>query len=208
MYKWSSSFSFLPFKLNEIRNSLIVVAGASGSGKSAITTILAQNNPDLVIMKNYTTRKKRESDFIGHFSYLSEEQFFTLFNANFFFLSRLSPSPCYGYSVQQLTEVLSSNQKAILMFRYSGLKYLLESLGRLNVVFLEGDPELILRHSKRQDKLQSIDDVTEIIRLNRLLQKQMEINDNPFLCLTNNFKGVDELLTLSKEIDNFINDVN
>ena len=202
-YEWRSSFKSLPYSMDVLRNSLTLIAGPSGVGKTAIASTLV--NVDLVfkILRNHTTRSPRSTDQLGHFEYLSDQAFLDAYREGLFFLSRFEPHPRYAYRTDQVVKLISTGMRPILMFRHGGIKFITDSIGGVPTVFVEGKPREIVRHSRNIESSPTEETVEETLYANRRMQDLMMRNHWPWLRVTNHFSGEAELHTIATQIREF-----
>lgn len=203
-YHWYSNFDSLPHGKDSFRQSAILLVGASGSGKSTISTALSKIEPRCHILRNYTTRRQRPTDQPEHFTYLSEETFLKEYAEGQFFLARLNKYPEYGYKTNDLIDVLSKKMYPILMFRHAGIRYLFNLVAGTPTIFLEGEPANTVVHSKNVIAPLAEEGVRNLIIANRYFQKQMSEQHLPFLTIYNQYHGMDEINTIAQYIKCFL----
>ncbi|TKJ39955.1 hypothetical protein CEE37_09465 [candidate division LCP-89 bacterium B3_LCP] len=203
-YQWFSSFDTVSRQKDVMVNRFLVIAGPSGVGKSVLATALSKINTVYIILRNYTTRDSRPTDSPGHFAYLSDQDFIQTHDKRQFFMCRLEPPPMYGYKTKELSLILASGKRPTLMFRHSGIKYILESLGGVPTVFIEGDPKEVARHSRNKISPPTDKDVMNTISANRQLQDLMTQRQFRWLRITNNYGGNAEVRTLANTVNEFL----
>lgn len=203
-YQWYSDFECLPYDKDSLRRALLVLSGPSGSGKSVIAVALSKVEPACLILRNYTTRPPRPTDYPGHFAYLSEEDFVKAHTEKQFFLARLEPYPRYGYRVGDLVEALSKGMHPILMFRHAGTKYLEDSIGGIPTVFVEGEPMGIAKRSRNVVSPPTEEDVRNTLVANWHLQEQMAEQHCPLLRVSNHYGGEHELHAIALQVRHFL----
>ncbi|GEM_PF-4683120 len=204
VYQWYSNFDCLQHNKDMLKQSLLILAGPSGSGKSSIAIALSKIDPTCLILRNYTTRALRLTDYPGHFVCLSEHDFRKAHTEKQFFLARLQPYPRYGYKASDLKETLFNRRYPVLMFRHSGAKYLLESVGAISTVFVEGEPKEIAMHSRNVISPPTEEGVNNTLVKNRQLQEKMAQEHWPFFRVTNHYRGENELLDIAQQIKYFL----
>lgn len=203
-YQWYSRLDCLSYDKESLRRSLLVLSGPSGSGKSSVAIALCKIDPKCLILRNYTTRPPRPTDYIGHFEHVSEEDFLKAHAEKHFFLARLEPYPRYGYKVSDLVEALAAGMYPILMFRHAGVEYLTESLGRIPTVFIEGEPAEITKHSRNVVSPPTDEDVRKTLAANRHLQARMAQEHWPLIRVTNHYRGDSELRAIAELVRDFL----
>jgi guanylate kinase len=208
MYEWSSSFDSLGWTRDLLRRRFVVIAGPSGAGKTTLASALCQMDSNYVILCNHTTRAPRPTDPPGHFKHLSDDAFVEAHDNGSFFLARLAPRPRYGYNIEELSHILSTERRPVIMFRHAGTKYLSESLGGLPTVFIEGEPARIAWHSRSTEPPPTEKEVKHTINANRGLQKLMIRRQWPYLCVTNQYAGETELHAITQTIREFLSPTN
>ncbi len=203
MADWYSNFQAIP-DCSVWHSNLLIIVGPSGVGKSSIANTVINISKKFVILTNHTTRPPRKTDNIEQFRYLSTSSFDQLLKHRYFFLARLAPQPHYGYGLNELKTVISKDKFAILMFRHSGIKYLVSQKLKAPTVFLEGDPDFIATHSLNELKKQTPVDTKKVIQSNRLLQAEMRKMNWRYIVLKNTYSGNTELNDIAQLVINFM----
>lgn len=203
-HQWHLDSDCLRDGSSTLRQSILIIAGPSGSGKSSIANALSVIDSACFVLCNYTTRPPRLTDHPGHFGYLSDHDFTNALAGKRFFLARLGPFPRYGYRTSDLVDTISNGIHPILMFRHAGIRYLSESVGAIPTVFIEGDPTEIARHSQNVLSPPTEEHVSNTLAANRRLQEQMAQERWPFLRIANHFEGENELQAIAQRIRDFV----
>jgi guanylate kinase len=204
LYRWFSSFDAIPYPVDVLRRRLVIIAGPSGAGKTALASALSIIDHSYVILRNYTTRAPRSTDRADHFSYLSEPGFLEAHAERQFFLARLAPPPRYGYKAEDVVDVIAGERRPLLMFRHSGTKYMAESVGQVPTVFIEGEPKEVACHSRNKESPPTEEEVKDTITANRQLQDLMAQQQWPWFRVTNHYDGDAELHAIAQAVREFL----
>lgn len=146
---------------------LLILSGPSGCGKTALAKYIVNRYSRYKVIKNYTTRKKREDDIEGHFEYLSEDEFNEKLGKNDFFMARTNIRPFYAYSGQDINELLDDNIIPIFMFRHSGLECLSKIIINMFVVFIDCGVNESILHTHDIEGTTSREIAGETLKFNR-----------------------------------------
>lgn len=165
---------------------ILVLAGPSGCGKTALSKYIVDKYPKFKVVKNYTTRRKRDEDIEGHFEYLSETEFFLKLENNEFFLARTNSKPFYAYSATEINEFLDNNIIPIFMFRHSGVEFLANKIINMFVAFIECDIEQSLLHTQDIEGTTSNGKAVETLTVNKKIHELLG-DRNKKIYIVNNF---------------------
>lgn len=136
--KWRYSEKIVNY-INTNNIPILAIVGATGSGKSTLASYLELQYPKLKIIRNYTTRTKRNTDCETHFGYISEYEFCEMMKADAFFLARYQEFPFYGYRNEDLLNIINAGQIPLFMFRYSGTNIITKIIKNVYIVLIECD---------------------------------------------------------------------
>ena len=133
--KWRYSEEIVNY-INTNNIPILAIVGATGSGKSTLASYLELQYPKLKIIRNYTTRTKRNTDCETHFGYISEYEFCEMMKADAFFLARYQEFPFYGYRNEDLLNIINAGQIPLFMFRYSGTNIITKIIKNVYIVLI------------------------------------------------------------------------
>lgn len=166
----------------------LLVIGQSGSGKTTLARYLCKKNPETFeIIKNCTTRLKREED-RDDFRYFSVNEFMRAKEKGEFFFARFGSKPLYGYKKTDYEEIVSNKKIPIFMFRFSGLKYLKNLMKNYFVIFLISDLNESLSYSKDEDSLNLIVESTSISKEIKNTIREFDREGERYIVIRNNYK--------------------
>lgn len=107
--KWRYSEEVVNY-INVNNIPILAIVGATGSGKSTLSSYLELQYPKIKTIRNYTTRTKRNTDCETHFGYISEYEFCEMMRGDAFFLARYQEPPFYGYRNKDLLNIINAGQ--------------------------------------------------------------------------------------------------
>lgn len=151
-----------------IESRIVMIVGPTGSGKSTLAEFLARSDR-FKVFANYTTRLPRTTDSPQHFNFLTEAEFRSLQSSGHFFLSCRKRSRSYGYSKRELTDLLGTERRGLLMFRHNGAAFLHAIRPRIPLIVLEGLAARMLLGTQETENAPGLDAVTRQIERNRIL---------------------------------------
>ena len=156
---------------------LVILSGASGSGKDTIKNELLRRNVNITTLPSYTDRPIRATDVAGvTYEFVSTGEFESMINNNELYEYSVHHNHYYGTSRKLLNEKLSQNKIIVKDIDVNGtenLKNLLKDDVKIVTIFLRvGKQELRRRLESREDKLEE----KEIqLRLNRFDYEESKI---------------------------------
>lgn len=173
--------------LNSYQKALIIV-GPSGSGKSTCANYI-ESKYNYQKLNLYTTREKRNSILENSVISLSKASFIEKVNSNSFFLYRIGIDPFYGYLKTDLDNIIRSGKKPILMFRNHGIRFLMNVLPTMNVVFIIGNAKEISQHSESVSPKFSETDVQKALDSYQCIMKCLEKKGLKYYTIYNNYEN-------------------
>ncbi|MCL2859541.1 MAG: AAA family ATPase [Oscillospiraceae bacterium] len=156
---------------------LVILSGASGSGKDTIKNELLKRDSNITTLPSYTDRPIRATDVAGiTYEFVSTQEFENMINNNELYEYSVHHNHYYGTSKVLLNEKLAQNKIIVKDIDVNGtenLEDLLKNDIKIVTIFLRVDKqELRRRLESREDKL----DEKEIqLRLNRFDYEESKI---------------------------------
>ena len=98
------------------KNKLLVVAGPSGGGKTAVTNLIAQRDPRFTFLRSATTRAKRGDGNDGEYIYLSRDEFLSLEKSGGFVESTEYNGELYGTTVEEVKRAAAEEKIPLLVW--------------------------------------------------------------------------------------------
>lgn len=201
---WKINLEFCKL-LNSSKKKILIFAGPSGSGKSFIAKYFLDKFHSLQVVKNFTTRRRREEDGVGHFEYISESQFKKMADENQFFMARTNRSPYYGYHIDDVKKIFENKQVPLFMFRHSGLQCLTEYVTHLYVCFCESDIAQLLTNSQDVEGTVSYEELKKTLEINKDIFAELTKSPDARCCVVVN--KYDDKILLNEGLIELISEV-
>lgn len=133
---------------------IVTFTGASGSGKSSSMSILQKIEPRFSWMQSVTTREMRESDHLGEYKYVSDDQFEITRAANLFLWDTKAHGNKYGTTKQSIETALTAEYPTLMHLVPRCVPILQTSVGkRVLSFFVHVENKNELRHRiKHRDR--------------------------------------------------------
>lgn len=189
--------------INQFGYPILVLTGPSGAGKSTLADYLETEYGDIfVVVRNYTTRAKRNSDKLNHFQYLSDTEFEAFKEKNEFFLARFGEFPSYGYLNDDLSIIMNRKKIPLFMFRYRGMAKILELLNNVYVINICSNSEMTKKYSRNEIIYPTVDMINET--KDKIESMCKFISGNKVIKINNNY---DNSFFNSQQLVNFIEEI-
>lgn len=172
---------------------ILIISGASGSGKSYLSSYIDEHYDNIRIIKTYTTRKKRIND-DKSMVFLKIDEFKLSLKNEDFFLWGSNNDIFYGYKKDELVDIFNNYQIPLFMFHYEALEKLIKKLNNLYVIFIHGSYKKL--HGEGVDLHKYIYDTEKNNSLQEKIRKKTEC-----ISVENNY---DEKLLNNKKIAEFL----
>lgn len=159
--------------INKISYPILVLTGPSGAGKSTLACYLeSKYGNTFTVVRNYTTRAKRNSDKLSHFKYISDTEFEVLEENNEIFFARSMEFPFYGYLNKDLSIIMNMRKIPLFMVRARSLAKMLDLLNNVYVINIYSDSELTQKYSRNEIKRPTAEIINETQDRIELICKQ------------------------------------
>ena len=101
---------------------ILILAGASGVGKTTVATELSLRNPRFKMSRSHTTRAKRGDGRDSEYIYVTKEQFSELISGGEMLEYTEYSGTLYGTSKKEIFSILSEGNIPLLVLDYNGVK--------------------------------------------------------------------------------------
>jgi guanylate kinase len=152
--KWEYSSKMIE-RINKLNYPILIIVGVSGSGKSYLANYLSQEYVDISIIRNFTTRHKRQTDDANYFEFVTDKEFSKLLDGDSFFIARYEKYPCYGYLNNDMEKIILSNKIPLFMFRHSGMEVITKLIPNCYTIVLNCNALKANEYSKNEIDVKS-----------------------------------------------------
>ena len=105
-------------------NCVLVIAGPSGAGKTAIATSIVESHPEFTFLRSATTRAKRGDAHDDEYLYYTEEEFKTMVARGEMAEHAIYGGNMYGTPNAELDRAFSEGKTPLLVIDLNGVKSL------------------------------------------------------------------------------------
>jgi guanylate kinase len=147
----------------EVKQSgrLIVVAAASGAGKTSLVSALIHAMPSVEVAISHTTRPRRSNEQHGEdYFFVSEDEFHDMQQADKFIESALVFDNLYGTSRMEMDRILARGRHLILEIDWQGAQQIRNSVSAAELVYIMPPSLHALRErllTRAQDDITTVD---------------------------------------------------
>lgn len=107
----------------ERKNSILILAGPSGGGKTAVASAILESDPRFTLIRSGTTRAPRGDGHDAEYLYYTEEEFFALIEAGELAeYTNYGGGKLYGTPHSELRRALSEGRIPLLVLDLNGVK--------------------------------------------------------------------------------------
>lgn len=157
---------------------LVILSGASGSGKATIKKELLKRNANIISLPSYTDRKPRPGEVDGiEYNFISTEEFENLIKNDDLYEYDKHHNNYYGTSKSILNEKIKTGKIIIKDIEENGTENLLKLLKdkvKIVTIFLKVPKDVLKKRLIERNLNLSIEDIER--RLNRFEYEESKIN--------------------------------
>lgn len=139
---------------SERRGQLFIVSAPSGTGKTTLVERLAQEMPDLVLSRSFTSRAPRDGEVDGvDYNFISRDRFETMIAAGDFLEHADVFGNFYGTSAGETERVLAAGRDLVLVIDVQGARQVrLRGFECVGVFVLPPSFDVLAQRLRRRSK--------------------------------------------------------